>query len=81
MNGGKLGSRSAAISQELELLANLWLYVSVFGIEPAQSILKCINVFNLKLLLSYGINAFHYLDEPTSRFLPLIPQKESFCPL
>jgi hypothetical protein len=65
----------------LQLLADFWLYVSVAGIQSTKAILKSIDVLDLKITLSDGLYAIHHLDQPTSRFLTLVPQKECSVPL
>src|SRR5580704_6701318 len=69
-----------AISEKLQLLANLWLYVSVVRVELTQAVLKCVDIVDLKLMFTDGFHTLHHFYKPTSRFLSFVTQKQSSVP-
>src|SRR5437879_1030845 len=69
------------VPQHLKLLSNLWPDIVVVGIEPAQLVLKCIDVIDLKFLFPDRLDALHNLDEPASCFDIFVSKKESPFPL
>ena len=71
----------AAISEKLQLLANLRLYISVVRVELTQSILKCVDIVDLKLMFPDGFHALHHFYKPTPRFLSPVTQKQRSVPL
>ena len=43
-------------------------------------IFKCVNVLQLKFLFAKSLHAFHHFDEPTTRFLSFVSEKERLLP-
>ncbi len=39
-------------------------------------IFKCVNILQLKFLFAKSLHAFHHFDEPTTRFLSFVSEKE-----
>src|SRR5437016_1360847 len=57
-----------AISQVLELLANLRLNILIAGIKTAQVSLECVNIINVEFMFADRFDAFHHFNQPASCF-------------
>lgn len=71
----------AVITEHLKLLTNFLLHMPVLRIKLAQLSLKSIDVIQIKFGLTYGVDAFHNLDKPTSYLSGFVAKEKCSLPL
>ncbi len=56
----------STITKKLKLLADFIFYVIVVGKNIAEALFKCVDVAQIKFLLTNRLDAFHDFDKPAS---------------